>query len=116
MLTTLGQIINEAEQHQVQVTLLLIPHCSQVSERYADKYRKMGAVLPDRISSDMSYPFSTQLQHHFRNNTSVRIIDPLNEMRSMENRGTALYYNNDEHLNSTGQEWLANYLKQVLFR
>ena len=80
------------------VELLLIPHCTQVSQYYYDNYIKLGAVLSKKIS-ETNYPLSEQIEMDFPN---VIVHNTLRELQTLSGRDS-LYYSNDPHFSTYGQ-------------
>lgn len=83
-------------------TILLIPHCTQVNQRYIDHFHALGASC----SLKKSNPWRDALQK-----AGFEVLDPLPFFRTLEKKQQQLYYENDIHLNALGQEQLGKWVK-----
>jgi len=92
--------------------LLVIPHACQVSTRYLERTRKLGALFNDEILvCQEQYPFVQHLQKELKN---CIVINPLRLFREKEESGLELYWPNDIHLNPNGNTVLADYVASTV--
>lgn len=92
------------------VSIVLVPHCAQVSLRYKNRMEQLGANLKPSINQ-LSPKLYFEMQKDF---PSVLLIDPLKQFQKEENTGNQLYFGNDPHLNPEGQKVLAEYITAQL--
>jgi len=99
-----------------QLKVLLIPHCAAVDARYQERFAALGAHFDSNWNT-------TELQSHsyptvsYLDSISVEgmeIIDLLSAFQSEDGLETPLYFNNDPHLNASGQLKLASFALQQL--
>lgn len=103
------EIINK---NDIPAALLILPHCSQVSQFYQIMMEKIGAKATNNYAIHR-YPLVEELSGHLN---SIALIDPLNYFRE-KSIDTKLFYENDPHLNLEGQKILGEYLiQQKLFK
>ena len=95
----------------VQISLLVIPHCAQVNTAYQNRMERMGAIFKANIQ-EVNYPLIEKLRKDF---PEVIIINPLSTFQREDHKETNLYYENDPHLTTEGQEVLAKILDDRLF-
>lgn len=88
-------------------SVVLIPHCTQVSARTIANYRRLGA----KISRDLlgENPWKPFLK-------SFRVVDPLKEFVAAQKTGTNIYFANDPHLSEAGNKVLMHTVAQHLFQ
>lgn len=94
----------------VIISLIVVPHCAQVSKKYTQEMQLLGAHLTENINVSQ-YPLLEKITQDFPN---VKVLNPLPGFQKLEERGMPLFYNNDPHLNPDGQSQLANFLMQNL--
>ena len=87
--------------------VLVIPHCSQVHERYLENYRSMGATMEMKMLRLNEWTKRLKKEN-------LKVIDPLPYFREIESNGSHLYYENDPHLNEIGQTRLAEFVTKRL--
>ncbi len=83
-----------------EIILVCIPHCTEVNQQYEVNYKKLDAVF-DRSQQKNLVNFYSVLKSKFQEFTFVNILDSLSQA---EINGTAVYFQNDEHLNKKGQQ------------
>ncbi len=92
-----------------KVSLIVLPHCAQVSANYQKRMEQIGAEFSGNVQ-EVNYPLVEFLQETYPN---INVINPLEFLQQEEAGGKQLYYSNDPHLNTSGQEALANYLSSL---
>lgn len=90
----------------VTFRLVVIPHCTQVHRRYVVRFRKMGgrAVWHGTVN-----PWADRLKK-----AGFEVLDPRDYFNQLEDAGIPVYYENDVHLNATGQEKLGQWMLKQL--
>lgn len=88
-------------------SVLLIPHCTQVSANYVNDYKKLGSKIEDTVVGKSYWN---------KNLTTLGldVLDPLPYFIELEEQGEQLYYANDPHLNATGNAWLTSFVIKEL--
>jgi hypothetical protein len=87
--------------------LLVIPHCCQTSPVYLDHMKRLGAEFSDdRSIFANDYPFVALLSEFVKERglSNITILNPIGLFRDEEASGRHVYFQNDPHLNSYGQE------------
>lgn len=102
------QSIRENLADSVEFHVLVIPHAVAVHERYREDYEKLGA---NRFLVSPSYPVIQRLKQELG---IEAVWDPTEMLQKAENKGTACYFSNDEHLNPKGQQLLGDWITQKL--
>ena len=90
----------------IQLSLLIIPHCSQISKQYLNTTAQVGAEV-DSTFFNSSYPLLSRITEDF---LTIKILNPIQHFQPKEKNGILLYYRNDPHLNGEGQKMLAQFL------
>lgn len=101
-------MLNEMRQEAgstVRFVVLPVPHCTQTSEIYGDRYRQLGAKVSGIVR--FGHPWARALEK-----AGFEVWDPLPEFRSEEKKGNRLYYANDPHLNDKGQQVLLKFVRK----
>jgi hypothetical protein len=116
-LRKLRDLVSRVDPQDCDIYVLVIPHCSQVSEYYLENMRTLGAKITDPkevLSED--YPFLSRLQRYLDENDlrHVRLLDPGRVFRAQEAEGNRVYFENDPHLNVLGQSILAGFVLEEL--
>lgn len=97
-----------------QVLIVLAPHCAQVNRWYAGNMEQIGAApMPEAVQA-VDYPFLGRVRTYFAGDARVRVVSPLSAFQQADSAGRRLYYENDPHLNKTGQELLGRWLLAYL--
>ena len=91
----------------VEWVVLVMPHCCQVSGRYVQRYREMGASITDEVV--LSDNWSRRLKAH-----NMKVIDPLEILSEAERAGEKVYFDNDPHLNRKGQQLVMELVRKEL--
>jgi aspartokinase-like uncharacterized kinase len=95
--------------------VFVVPHKAQVSREYFTWERQLGAVLPDASIAEVEdYPFVRELRSAV-STAGTPVLNPLRFLRQQEAL-RHVYFVNDEHLNTYGQEQLAHWLQLELAR
>jgi hypothetical protein len=103
--------LEEIPHPEAEIFFLVIPHSTQVSEKYRNNFREMGISFPpDSLYATINYPFIRALQSHDVGNKKVHILNVLPDLREKEAQGYPTYYANDFHINATGQAIMAEVL------
>jgi lysophospholipase L1-like esterase len=95
------------------VFILVLPHCIQINEIYRDRMIELGAKVEDQANIfNTTFPFYEALTSEIKRKNIVSINAlPFLQQASLTN---AVYYENDPHLNSLGQEVLGENLIQII--
>ena len=89
------------------MSVLIIPHCTQVSEEYVNNYKLLGAKIDDEVVGK-SY-WNKRLT-----TLGFDVLDPLSYFQKIEAEGEQLYYANDPHLNAKGNSYLTSFILQTI--
>jgi hypothetical protein len=109
------EIVNFCPLGRCRTFVLVVPHKVQASREYARQYELLDATFADKKTiMDIDYPFVHELQAFLSDRQNLLVINPLGKIQEMENKGTKLYFVNDEHMNSEGQALLAQSLLDVI--
>ncbi len=110
-LTELEKLVSHCEKGKCEAYLLVIPHACQVDKHYLKNMEQIGSEFdePDLILRD-EYPFITKIAHNFKKDINVHVLNPIQFLRDMEDDNKLMYYQNDGHLNTQGQEALAEFI------
>jgi hypothetical protein len=104
----LVELIQSCACHGVPLTLVVVPHCTQVNPVYVERFRLLGARFPDPTLLEIDeVPFVVQLRETAAGHPGVDVLNALPELRNAEAAGERLYYPNDPHLNRGGRQLLA---------
>lgn len=95
--------LREITPKKVPIYVVIIPHFSQVTKTYNDRYQKLGG---SKTSMRSNYP----LQKEISKLKGIKVLNPITFFREKEKEGVQLYFNNDPHLTKEGQTELFNYL------
>ncbi|MDY8138854.1 hypothetical protein [Aquimarina sp. 2201CG5-10] len=97
------------------VYIVFIPHCTQLNSFYRDNISQIGAMFNEEHKfGKINYYFFEKASLDFDSYKNVIFLNPLQKMRESDNINNRLYYLNDPHLNSTGQQVLTEYLREYL--
>lgn len=99
-LNEIKQMLNKG----VKLSVLVIPHCTQVHQKYRDRFNQLGSDLSELVVEENNW--SKKLAKE-----GFEVIDPLLFFKKHEELGSALYFENDPHLNTEGQELLSKFVK-----
>jgi hypothetical protein len=93
---------------------IIIPHQTQLSEKYIKNHMQLGAQFNQEtpISSDLNYPLYKAIIE-LCELTGTELIDPLNMLREMDQM-KPVYYSNDPHLNTHGQQLLGEFVSKKM--
>lgn len=92
-----------------KIVVIVVPHCSSVSEIYYYNYLRMGAALNGFKSGPDEFT-----QRLVRQLPDARIVDVTDALIAKEQLGERTYYMNDEHLTPVGQKTVADTLTRIL--
>lgn len=101
----------EVSTSSTTISLLIIPHNIQVNQQYFKRMKDLGTASKNDLQI-VDYPLIQQIKSDF---PDVNLINPLASFQEAEKGEIRLYYENDPHLNSNGQEILAQFLRKNLF-
>ena len=105
-----GNLVDCWRADTLPVYVLQLPHCTQVSEIYRERFRQLGGRIPrDSVFYEEDYPLAAFLEERLRAYTHVTMLNPLAAMRQAEAHGLRLFYANDPHLSADGQRWLGEW-------
>jgi hypothetical protein len=113
LLSELDKLIRFCDPEICRAAILLVPHKAQVSAAYADHMEQLGMTFSDREAmQSKDYPFAKGIHDLIeeRNLNHVTVLDPMNVLRESEENGRHVYFQNDSHLNQTGNRILAEFL------
>ena len=114
LLGKLGELLALCREPACRSYLLVIPHACQVDHRYLENMMTLGGQfrLAQRVS-DPEYPFLRGIRTLLTEQGlgQDRLLDPLPVLRASEEAGDPVYYLHDPHLNSRGQQILAEMIR-----
>ncbi|HRH64387.1 MAG TPA: hypothetical protein PLI68_13785, partial [Bacteroidia bacterium] len=100
---------------KIPLLLVIVPHCAQVNDHYANHFKEMGAVINEQYYQGTSdYPFYTLLKTELQSNSMAITANPLEKFRMRDTASYRLYFENDIHLTANGQSELAKYLVPLI--
>lgn len=94
------------EYPDVKFTLLVFPHCAQVSVMYQSRFEEMGAIFKDDLDV-----INNKIREDF---SDIDLIDFTDFIAQKEAEGMQMYYDNDPHLNLDAQSLVGGYLLDQL--
>jgi len=101
-------LIRSCGSSGAELMLVVVPHCSQVSPVYAQRFTKLGARFPDpTLLQTDEYPFVSHLRETAAEHSGFRVINVLPTLRRTESAGERLFFPNDPHLNPGGRRVVA---------
>ncbi|MBK8558144.1 MAG: hypothetical protein IPL65_21485 [Lewinellaceae bacterium] len=100
----MDEILSNLPSTTNKVILLVIPHCAQVAPKYQERMAMLGAKPFGSSELDLDFPLLNAMKQHYRNDNRVQVISVLPALQQAEAAGSAVYYENDPHLNKAGQE------------
>lgn len=104
----LVEVIERCASHGTRLTLVVVPHCTQVNPVYVERFTSLGARFPDPALLEIDeYPFVLRLREVAAGHPGVEVLNTLPELREVESAGERLYFPNDPHLNHDGRQVLA---------
>jgi len=83
-----------------EIILLVIPHCTETNKRYQFNYESMGATFENKTATG-GYNFYSGISSKFR---ASKFVNPTDSFQLSEKMGKQVYFQNDEHLNNSGQK------------
>jgi len=99
--------LREIVPKSTPIYIVMIPHFSQVSNEYNERYQQLGA---SKTSMRANYPLLKEISKI----KGVKVLNPITFFREKEKEGVQLYFNNDPHLTENGQTELFYYLNGQL--
>jgi len=93
----------------IAITIVVIPHCSQIDLTYMENMRKIGMKVsnPNKLLQ-RNYPFITYLEDQLSDDRTT-ILNPLLTLQNTP-EPNKLYFENDPHFDFYGQQALGRYL------
>jgi len=113
----LERLLRNCASPDCRAYVLVVPHASQVDAEYLEQFRTLGAHLDDRSAIlAPEYPFLTGLRRDLvrQGRSDAQVLDALPALRAVERDGRRAFYRYDPHLNSCGQDALAEFVEAVL--
>ncbi|MEP7353423.1 MAG: hypothetical protein ABI824_09365 [Acidobacteriota bacterium] len=104
--TICRSIAEEFASHKVPVIFVLVPTPYQVDKDTFETYRRAFKIDPKSV--DLEQP--NKLMNTRLRQANLTVLDPLEEMRKVEDQGQELYGSFDSHLNANGHKELAKLL------
>jgi len=101
------QFMKENATEECRFSILLIPHCTQVSESYIVSYKALGSKIDTTV-------LGTSYWNQRLTTLGFEVIDPLDYFIQLEAEGQQLYFENDPHLNTKGNACLTQFVLQEL--
>jgi hypothetical protein len=92
-----------------KIVVIVMPHCSSVSEIYYNNYLRMGGALSGFKNGPTEFT-----QRLARQLPDASVVDVTDALITKEQLGERTYYMNDEHLTPVGQKVVADSLTRVL--
>lgn len=107
LMTDIKKLLSQLPE-DVRVVVLVIPHCVQTGPTYVSRMKQLGANIEDEAGiTAISYPFFEYLEK----NLSDQRTSLVNSLTWLQEENTVpLYYPSDPHLNTAGQQILADSL------
>lgn len=96
------------------VVVLVLPHCTQVSDVYRENLERLGAEPFSPEIQQLEYPFLARIRQHYAHQPRIRVLSPLRVFQQNDSTGHRLFYANDPHLNELGHQVLGQYLVEAL--
>lgn len=101
----LVDILNDLKSStDITIELLVIPHCTEVSNSYRNNYMELGSKLNKDLETSNTWVDKLKGE-------GFNCLDPTMFFRGLEGNGVNLYYLNDPHLNKLGQRKLAEWIQ-----
>ena len=104
-ITSALEYMQEIAGDECKFSVLIIPHCTQISTGYVNNYKELGAKIDEEVIGK-SY-WNKRLTK-----LGFDVIDPLEYFQEIEAGGEQLYYANDPHLNAKGNAYLTSFILQ----
>lgn len=95
---------------ETEFAFLIIPHCTQVAEKYETRFSEMGAVFSENVISNR-YPFLEAMELKFGRD---KILNPITALLQREKDGNDCYFPNDPHMTAAGHSALAETVSKQL--
>ncbi len=104
----LAALMESCASHGARLTLVVVPHCTQVDPVYVERFTSLGARFPDPALLEIDeYPFMLRLRETAAGHPGVEVLNALPDLRKAESAGERLYFPNDPHLDHSGRQVLA---------
>jgi hypothetical protein len=116
-LTRMRELLSYCEPAVCQAYVVLVPHASQVTDRYSNNFKSIGARFTDENSIRVDeYPFIAKFREFLAESglRHVHVLNPIGVLRENEKHGQHVYFQNDGHLNPYGQSILGQYELKAL--
>lgn len=102
------------KNENAQLIVLLIPHCAQVNENYLNKMISVGAQFSNKTALQKTdFAFYSFIKEKLKEE-QIEILNPLPLFQQIDSANNSLYFENDIHLNSKGQQVVADFLSSSL--
>ncbi|MFN8394963.1 MAG: SGNH/GDSL hydrolase family protein [Bacteroidia bacterium] len=109
----LDELVLRSQAAGAKVMIVVVPHCAQVSEVYADRMADIGAEgMENPVIQELDYPFFSWVKE--MEVKGAKVVNLLPALRELELRGHPAYYLHDTHLSDSGQAVLARVVEEVL--
>jgi hypothetical protein len=100
----------------IKVYVLWIPHCTQVNDHYSDNFKKLGSSFDDKPKVQQSeYPYFSNAKKDLEVYKNVTQLNPLEFFQTRDSITSRLYFENDPHINYTGNKVLNDFLQTKMF-
>jgi hypothetical protein len=111
---SLEELLESAQERQIPVLLVVLPHQAQMNAKMAGRIGSLGATgLDNPAIFWSSYPFISRMESHSKQK-NVFVLNMLPIFQAEDNAGQACYYTHDPHLSDIGQKMLAQGIAQQL--
>lgn len=108
----LDEVTSMCESKKIPMYIVLIPSACQVTKSYQEHEEELGASFGLTNMQDTLYPFFIKLLNKLEGRATV--LSPLSYFQELEGSGIPLYFQNDIHLNATGQLELAHFISRKI--
>ncbi len=99
----------------IPVSIIFIPHCSQVNDRYLNRMEVIGANFKDaKEYKNVNYPLFVKASADLKMYKNIRFLNPLSKIKAKDSMSKPLYYNNDPHFKEFGHTVLGEFIKEEL--
>ena len=106
----------EVIPHDVQVSIVFVPHGAQVHDWYYHNMLALGAQFDDKDTTQKNeYEFYRKAVADFKTFDNVSFYNPLAFLKQKDTALNRLYYNNDPHFSDQGQIALYEFLDKAIF-
>lgn len=103
----LEDLLEEAADANAKVLLLVIPHCAHLGQPYVERMEALGMREGSPLDVDEDHAWLEAIATAAQTHTNVEMLFPLEALKQAERSGGPVYYQNDLHLNASGQTVIA---------